>query len=173
MGNIGSTKKAQGFVRFDLIKEFERQIQLDYLKSSSVSACAALAVESFRSLTGTGDLSRAPRCLWRRLSCRSVYQRPHQFRVMLQRPNNESRGSWGSESKKQGTLSPFFSDLLFLSFCPLNSSSHVVLTPRNLTLSITPVRFKHVTMARANSLESAEPSHAHGCCMRQGGLCLN
>ena len=50
---------------------------------------------------------------------------------------------------------------LSLCFCPLNNFSHVVLTPRNLMLSITAMRFERVTMACTNSLESAEPSHAH------------
>lgn len=39
-------------------------------------------------------------------------------------------------------------------FCPLNNSSHVVLTPWNLTLSITPVKLEHITMAHINSPES-------------------
>lgn len=54
-----------------------------------------------------------------------------------------------------------FSLTLSFCFCPLNNFSHVVLTPRNLTLSITPMRFEYVTMARTNSLECTEPSHAH------------
>lgn len=54
-----------------------------------------------------------------------------------------------------------FSPTLSFCFCPLNNLSHVVLTPRNLMLSITPMRLEGVTMARTSSLESTEPSHAH------------
>ena len=59
---------------------------------------------------------------------------------------------------KKGTLSSFYSDSL--SFCPLNNFSHMVLTPPNLMLSITPMRFEYVTMVSINALESTEPSHA-------------
>lgn len=90
--------------------------------------------------------------------------------------NTESCSSWASERLKQQTLSAFFSDSVSLGFFFFFLSSQQLLSRGSHTLK--PRAFNHahevrvcVTMARTNSLECTEPSHAR-VAARDNGVCV-